>query len=110
MSADFGVTSVSATSLCFYCMHLFGSSQELEGWLYIGELTNRSHFWTSQTMLEYLGFLAGELRARRRDLGLSLGDRALVLCDHASQHSWAKYRKFKEEWSRQHNVVPRHSK
>ena len=82
------------------------SAKELESWLHIGKLRSRSHFWTSETMPEYLEFFAEDLRERRRALGLSLSDACLLLCDHASQHSSKHFASFKSAWCEQHNVVP----
>ena len=80
--------------------------EELSPWLEIGPSQTRSHIWTSETFLAYLNFLAGELRSRRRALGLSLKDAAMVICDCASQHSSLKFPSLKREWMRQHNCAP----
>ena len=79
--------------------------------------TRRTHIWSSETMLSFLSFLEGELCQRRKQHGLSLSDKCLILCDYASQHSSRKFsasqhssRKFtsmKETWCRQHNADTR---
>lgn len=48
--------------------------------------------------------MAGELRARRRQLNLDRSHKALLICDFASQHSSKKYRHLKEQWMLQHNA------
>lgn len=40
--------------------------EELSQWLEVAPFHNRSHIWNAETMVKYLGFLAGELRARRQ--------------------------------------------
>ncbi|CAL1171482.1 unnamed protein product [Cladocopium goreaui] len=79
-------------------------NKELESWLYIARPRSRSHFWTSETMVEYLEFFAQELRQRRKALGLKHSDRCLLICDHASQHSCKHFAAFKAVWCEQHNV------
>ena len=56
-------------------------------------------------MIPFLDFFAQELRERRRRLGLSLEDRALVVCDFAPQHSMKHFESLKREWSVQHNAA-----
>lgn len=56
-------------------------------------------------MVEYLDFLGGELRQRRRLLQVGLDHRALIMCDHASQHSSKKYSAYKQQWCDRHNAV-----
>ena len=85
---------------------LWPSAKELESWLYIARPRSWSHFWTSETMVEYLEFFAQELRQRRKALGLKHSDRCLLICDHASQHSCKHFAAFKAVWCEQHNVVP----
>ena len=55
-------------------------------------------------MLTFLEFFAGELRERRKRLGLGLEHRALLLCDQATQHSSKKFEALKQRWMEQHNV------
>lgn len=56
-------------------------------------------------MLTFLDFMAGELRARRRELNLDISQKAMIVCDMASQHSSKKFAALKEAWSQQHNAV-----
>ena len=80
--------------------------EELEAWLHVGRPKPRSHFWTAaETMCEFLDFFAGELRARRRALGLKITDRCLLIADSASQHSSNRFAAFKAEVCRRHNVA-----
>ncbi|CAK8999424.1 unnamed protein product, partial [Durusdinium trenchii] len=55
-------------------------------------------------MMSFLEHMAGELRARRRQLNLDRSHKALLICDFASQHSSKKYRHLKEQWMLQHNA------
>ena len=84
--------------------HVESGLQELSEWIEVGPRQSRSHIWTSETMCVYLQFLAGEIRHRRRQLGLDHGARALILCDQATQHSSRKFKTIREQWSKQHNV------
>lgn len=81
-------------------------NQECKSWLQIGPLQDRSHIWSSETFLDYMCFLEGEIRSRRRALGLDITARALVICDCASQHSIKKFFSIKDRWCKKHNVVP----
>ena len=54
--------------------------------------------------MSFLEHMAGELRARRRQLNLDRSHKALLICDFASQHSSKKYRHLKEQWMLQHNA------
>lgn len=81
------------------------SLQELAQWLVVGPLQHRTHIWSSETMMAFLEQMAGELRLRRRQLGLDLSHRALLVCDFASQHSSKKFRCLKEAWMRQHHAA-----
>lgn len=55
-------------------------------------------------MLTFLDFMAGELRARRRELNLDISQKAMIVCDMASQHSSKKFAALKEAWS-QHSTT-----
>ncbi|CAK9044101.1 Malate dehydrogenase 2 [Durusdinium trenchii] len=81
------------------------ANQELAKWLYIAPLQSKTHIWSSETMLTFLDFMAGELRARRRELNLDISQKAMIVCDMASQHSSKKFAALKEAWSQQHNAV-----
>lgn len=80
--------------------------EELEHSLYIAPLHAKTHIWSAKTMMAFLEFYAGELRERRRQLKLTLKDRALLLCDQATQHSSKKFEALKLAWMSQHNVEP----
>ena len=80
--------------------------QELEEWLEVGPLHSKTHIWSAETMLSYLQFFGEELRERRRRLGLTLEDRALLICDSACQHSSKKFVILKDAWAKQFNVAP----
>ena len=73
--------------------------------MHVGPLQDRTHIWSASTMIPFLDFFAQELRERRRRLGLSLEDRALVVCDFAPQHSMKHFESLKREWSVQHNAA-----
>jgi hypothetical protein len=79
--------------------------QELAKWIFIGPLQSKSHIWNGDTMQAYLAFLTEELRARRREVGVGLESKALVICDSATQHSASKFAKMREIWSAQNNAV-----
>ena len=49
-------------------------------------------------MQAYLAVLTEELRARRREVGVGLESKALVICDSATQHSASKFAKMREIW------------
>ncbi len=83
-------------------------NEECKSWLEIGPLQDRSHIWSCETFLDYMFFLEGEIRARRRALGLDIKSRVLVICDCASQHSIKKFFSIKDRWCAKHNVVPCH--
>ena len=67
-------------------------------WLYIAPLESRSHIWSAETE---------ELRSQRRELGLTMEHRPLIICDSASQHCAQKYEQMWELWGSQNNAVPR---
>lgn len=79
--------------------------KELSEWLEIAPAQKSTHIWSGETMISYLHFLAGEIRQRRRHLGLSLKDACLVICDQASQHTAASFKRMRDEWCVQHNVA-----
>ena len=62
------------------------ANSHLSRWLYIAEPQPQSHIWNESSLIHYLQFLAGEIRARRAQLGLTASDRALVLMDQAGAH------------------------
>lgn len=64
-----------------------------------------SHMWTAETLCEYLDFLAIELRRKRKKHGLTASAKALVLMDKAPQHSSSTFKKVRERFERDHNVV-----
>lgn len=80
-------------------------NEELECWLQIGPLQGRTHIWCADTFLEYMEFLTGEVRARRRQLGLDRKATALIICDCASQHAIEKFFAMKMQWCAQHNIA-----
>ena len=80
--------------------------QELGKWLFVGPRHSKTHIWSAETFCDYLEFLSGELRLRRKQLGLSLADKALIICDSASQHSSKKFPILKQRWSEQNNCEP----
>lgn len=80
--------------------------QELGKFIYVGPLHHKTHIWSSETMIDYLAFLAEELRHRRKALNLKWSDKCLILCDQASQHSSKKFATLKEQWMAQHNAEP----
>lgn len=82
-----------------YIVSVFWCSifQELGEWLHIGPLQSRTHIWSADTMVSYLSFLGEELRERRRKLNLPHSARALIICDHATQHTAKRFQQLKEE-------------
>ena len=68
----------------------------------------RSHMWTSSTLLKYLEFLSVELRLRRKALGLTIADRALIMCDKASVHSSPMFQRQRQNWEREQNAILLH--
>ena len=87
-------------------MHVRLSWQELGKWLFVAPCQQKTHIWSSQTMLTFLDFMAEELRARRRELNLDISHKAMIICDMASQHSAKKFAALKRAWVEQHNAVP----
>lgn len=61
--------------------------------------------WSSSTLLAYLSFLSTELRQRRRSLGLSMADRALILMDRAAVHSCVTFKPVRDQWSKDNNCL-----
>ena len=57
----------------------------------------------------YLDFLAEEVRSRRRQLGLTARDKALVMMDQAGAHISKTYRKLQMQWCERHNIEAQHS-
>ena len=82
-------------------------AQELQEWLHIGPLQERSHMWTGATMLSYLRFLGEEIRARRKILKLPQSAKCLVLCDQATQHSAKAFDQLRSTWESQFNAATR---
>lgn len=80
--------------------------QDLKEWIHVAPLQKRSHIWTSDTMQIYLDFLAEEMRSKRRQLELPHSERALIICDQATQHCAKKYEQLLNVWQTQHNAVP----
>ena len=66
---------------------------------------SRSHMWSSSTLLQYLDFLTVELRLRRKALGLTLRDKAMVMMDKASVHSCAMFERHRKNWEVEQNAV-----
>lgn len=64
-----------------------------------------SHMWTSSTLLQYLQFLTTELRIRRKALGLTIKDRAMILCDKATVHSCSMYERHRKQWQQENNAI-----
>ena len=58
-------------------------------------------------MMDYLEFLGGEIRERRRRYNLPHSAKGLIICDQARQHTASKFTQLRDEWRKQHNVVPR---
>ena len=79
--------------------------QELQEYLFVGPLQSKTHIWNADTALSFLQFLGEELRERRRRLNLSHSDKALVICDQATQHTASKYDELRHQWCLQHNCV-----
>ena len=79
--------------------------QELSEWLEVAPPQSRTHIWGGDTMMTYLAFLGGEIRAKRRSLGLTIADRCMVICDCATQHTSKTYEQLRSAWCQQHNVA-----
>ena len=73
--------------------------------LFVAEPQPSSHVWSEGTLIHYLDFLAGEIRCRRAQLGLTGADRALVLMDQAGAHMSKTYFKLQKKWCLEHNVA-----
>ena len=82
------------------------ANSHLSRWLYVAEPQPQSHIWNESSLIHYLQFLAGEIRDRRSQLGLSAADRALVLMDQAGAHMSRTFKQLKDKWSEEHNIVP----
>ncbi len=78
--------------------------QHLSKWLVLGEELPNTHIWNESTFISYLSFLAVELRYRRKQLGLTAHDKALIICDQAGAHMSRTYRALQINWCTEHNV------
>eukprot|EP00435_Cladocopium_sp_Y103_P020693 s954_g5.t1 len=78
-------------------------NEELKRWLVIDQPQSRSHMWNEETFVRNLSHLSQELRHRRRQLGLSIRDRALCFYDQAAAHMSKCYMKIQERWSQENN-------
>lgn len=56
-------------------------------------------------MVTYLSFLEKELRWKRRQVGATIKDACLIICDSATQHNATKFESLKREWCERHNAV-----
>ncbi len=82
------------------------ANSHLKRWLYVAEPQQQSHIWNESSLIQYLQFLAGEIRTRRAQLGLTASDKALVLMDQAGAHMSRTFKQIQQKWSQEHNVVP----
>ena len=67
-----------------------------------------SHMWTAETLGSYLKFLAVEIRNKRRKLGLTAHAKAMVVMDKAPQHSSSTFKKLRERFEIDNNVLLLH--
>ncbi|CAK9018211.1 Malate dehydrogenase 2 [Durusdinium trenchii] len=79
-------------------------NKELDKFLFIEQQQVSSHIWNESTQVKFLSFLAQEVRARRKMLGLDASARALVLMDQASAHMSKRYERIQQQWSKQNNI------
>jgi len=79
-------------------------NQSLSKYLYIEDPQEGTHIWNEKSLIRYLSFLAEEVRARRKSLGLTARHRALVMLDQAAAHMSSSYRRIQAQWSEQHNI------
>ena len=80
------------------------ANRELSKWLFVAEPQPTSHIWNEENLMPYLQFLAEELRCRRRQLGLSINDRAMIMMDCAGAHVSKTFKNIQDRWCAQHNV------
>ena len=64
-----------------------------------------SHMWSGKTVVQFFELMTRILRAKRRRLGLTANDRAMLLCDRCPSHSSQQYSDLREQWSREMNVL-----
>ena len=67
-----------------------------------------SHMWTAETLGSYFKFLAVEIRNKRRKLGLTAHAKAMVVMDKAPQHSSSTFKKLRERFEIDNNVLLLH--
>lgn len=79
-------------------------NREMERYLHIAEPQPKSHVWAEGSLIPYLDFLAGELRARRKALGLTGQHRALILMDQAGAHMSRTFETIQRKWCEENNV------
>ena len=67
-----------------------------------------SHMWTAETLGSYLKFLAIEIRRKRKKHGLTARAKAMVVMDKAPQHSSSTFKKLRERFEADNNVLLLH--
>ena len=85
-------------------------NQNLRGVLHVStqHAAEKTHMWTSRTLPEYLQFLAGEIRAKRQQLGLDATHKCLVLCDAAGVHGAGALASIRECFEKEANAILLH--
>lgn len=81
------------------------ANEKLGRWLYVAEPQEGTHIWNEASLIPYLDFLAGEIRKRRAELGLSGKQRALVILDQAGAHMSRTYESLQKKWCEANNVA-----
>ena len=71
--------------------------------LHIARAQSESHMWNGGTLVDYLEFLKGEVRAQRERLGLDATHRALIIFDRAGAHISKVYARIRKQFSEELN-------
>lgn len=75
----------------------------LDKWIFVARPQPESHMWTGGTLVDYLEFLKGEIRAQRVRHGLDATHRALILFDKAGAHTSKVYARIRQQFSDEMN-------
>ena len=74
-------------------------NHRLKKHLFIAQAQESSHMWNGGTLVDYLEFLKGEVRAQRKRLNLDGTSRALIIFDRAGAHTSKVYARIRQQFS-----------
>lgn len=82
-------------------------NSQLLGSMKIINTGRRGHMWNGETCVQFLDWVAGELRRKRRELGITDARQnpALLLCDRCPSHMSSVFLEMRKQWAKENSVL-----